>query len=579
MSLSPRLEGFLDRVTALGDKSTAMKQLSRWMTKNLRLKGRPYSFKDHEMHIQIAADQHPHKCVSKPAQVGLTELSLRSAAAIAAVIRATIIYVFPSAKFSEKMSQTRFLPIIEESQVLRALVDPKVQSASMRKIGKSIIYFNGATGTTQAISVPATHLIFDEEDFCDPNILTQYNARIKHAPEDPVTGLRGVIQRFSTPTVPNYGVTQHLNDSDYKQYMVKCSSCNVYQAPDYYSDYVIPGYDKAIDHFDKTDLYNPKYRVKDAYVKCQKCGKDLWQDLMNPTQREWVAKYPEKYLISGYAVSPIDVPAYNKIPAIFYELDKFSIQDHRNFTLGIAHEDKHNSFLMSIFMSRTDAFLIDTAQAKLLTLSGVRIGIDIGKTAHLVVGKRKNSHTKDMDIIYMVQLSTTAGTLVSQIQPLIDVFSPDTVVLDAGPDFTTPQILIEDNPYGRVFGCEYHRKVKGAYTNLDPDPETGVVKAARTGTLKDTMKRHNDGAFHYSKDSTEVDILKQHLKVTKKVSLRTEFGGGDSFPKPTEPDHYAHALNYLNIADTIASDHDILPRIIGVAPQVVTVAIGSGAKG
>lgn len=579
MALSPRVESFLDRITALGDKAAAMKQLPRWMTKNLRLNGRPYSFKDHEMHVQIAEDQHPHMCASKPAQVGLTELQLRIAAAVAAVIRARIIYVFPSAKFAESVSNDRFLPIIQESESLRVLLHPEVKSASMRKIGKSTIYFKGASGTTQTIAVPATHLIFDEEDFCDPNILTKYNARLKHAPEDPATGLRGVRKRFSTPTVPNYGVTKYLNDSDYKQYMVKCSSCNTYQAPDYYSDYVIPGYDKAIDHFDKTDLYNPLYKIGEAYIKCQKCGKDLWKDLMNPAQREWVARYPDKYLISGYAISPIDVPAYNKVPSIFYQLADYATQDHRNFVLGIAHEDKHNSFLMSIFMSRTDAFLIDMAQAKLLTLSGVRMGIDIGKTAHLVVGKRKNVHTKDMDIIYMVRLYTRLGTLASQIQPLIEVFSPDTVVLDAGPDFTTPQILIENNPYGRVFGCEYHRKVKGAYTNLDPDPETGVVKAARTGALKDTMKRHNDGAFHYPKDSTEVDILKQHLKVTKKVSLRTEFGGGDSFPKPTEPDHYAHALNYLQIADTIASDHDILPQIIGVAPQVITVAIGSNAKG
>ena len=579
MSLSKRLEGFLDRVTASADKSTAMSQLSGWMTRNLRLAGRPYTFKDHEMQEAIASDQHPNKCVKKCSQIGLTELSLRLTAAIAAVTRSRIIYVFPSAKFSEKVSTDRFFPIITESPLLKAMQHPEAKGAAMRKLGNSTVYFQGASGTTQAISIPATHLMIDEEDFCDPVILGQFNARLRHAPEDEATGMRGVRQRFSTPTIPGYGVSRRYETSDQKTYQVKCSKCNTWQSPDYFHDFVVPGYDDELQMFEKEDLPNPRYRVLEAYVKCQGCGADLWKDLMDPSRRQWVAKYPDRIMISGYAVSPIDVPAYNKVPAIIQQLEDYTIQDHRNFVLGKEHEDKHNSFLMSVFENRTDAFLVNPDEALHMDLTGIRIGIDIGKISHLVVGRRMSQSNKVMHVIYAVQLSITNGLLWKQIKTIIDAFRPDTVVLDAGPDFTTPSALVEECRYGQIFGCEYHRNISGAYTHLDPRPEEGIVKAGRSGTLSELMKRHNDSNFHYPRGSEEVDVIKLHLGATKKLSKPGEMGDVITFPKPQDPDHYAHAMNYLNIADTLASDHDLLPKVIGVLPSVTAVRIGGNLKG
>ena len=576
MATSKKIEGFVDRVLAIGDKATAMSQLSGWMMRNLRLNGRKYTFKDHEMQEQIASDQHPSKVVKKCSQIGLTELSLRLTAAIAAVTRSRIIYVFPSAKFAEKVSADRFLPIITGSPMLMGMQHAEVKSAGMRKLGNSTVYFQGASGTTQAISIPATHLMIDEEDFCDPVILGQFNARLRHADEDPETGLRGVRQRFSTPTIPGYGVSLRYDGSDQKQYMVQCSKCNTWQAPDYYTDFVVPGYEDALEKFDKYDLENPKYKVSEAYVKCEKCGNDLWKDLLNPVKRQWVAKYPDRRLLSGYTISPIDVPVYNKIPAIIRQLDDYTIQDHRNFVLGKEHEDKHNSFLMSVFENRTDAYYTPPFEAKNSELSGLRFGIDIGKTAHLIVGKAVSR--KIIHVIYMVQLSINDGLLAEQIQKLIDAFRPEIVVLDSGPDFSTPQALIEDNRWGQVFGCEYGRSVKGAYTHLDPLPEDGLVKADRSGTLSDTMEAHNNGNIHYPRNCEEVEILKEHLKVTKKLEKPSEMGKIVAFPKPVDPDHYAHALNYLCIANTIAGDHDILNPVLGVLPGVSAVAIGSNLK-
>ncbi|MGD2065540.1 MAG: phage terminase large subunit family protein [Candidatus Bathyarchaeota archaeon] len=561
----------------MADRASAMRQLSGWMTRNLKLNGRPYSFKNHEMQKAIASDLHPRKYVKKCSQVGITELAFRITASIAAVARARIIYIFPSAKFSLKMSNDRFWPIINESPILYGMQHSDSKSAEMRKLGNSTVYFSGASGTTQAISIPATHLITDEKDFCDPTILGQYNSRLRHQEEDPVTGHKGSRLDFSTPTLPNYGISRDYEESDQKRYTVKCSKCNTTQAPDYYNDFIVPGYDHEIALFGVEHLSNPKYRIADAYVKCRKCGHDLWQDLLNPAQREWVARYPDRLMMSGYAISPIDVPRYNSVSSIFRQLAEYTVQDHRNFVLGLEYEDKNNSFLMSIFDNYSDAKWVELAEAKTLTLSGIRIGVDIGKTSHLVVFKRVSSKT--IHLIHAARLHKDEGFIYTQIQEYIDAFNPEITVIDAQPDFSTAQAIVNDNSIGKAFGCEYHRGVKGAYTYLDPNPDTGVVKADRSGTLSELMKLHNSGGIHYPVGIHEVnEEVRPHLKAIKKVMKPTEFGDAVSFPKTGEPDHYGHAMNYAYMADVMASDDGLFPTLIRMSPSVSVVRIGQNVN-
>ena len=87
LKLSPKVQGFIDRISVAADRSTAMRNLSSWIERNTKLDGKPFSFKNHESHKEIAADPHPSLNVKKCSQVGLSELSLRIALAIAAVTR------------------------------------------------------------------------------------------------------------------------------------------------------------------------------------------------------------------------------------------------------------------------------------------------------------------------------------------------------------------------------------------------------------------------------------------------------------------------------------------------------------
>ena len=569
------IKGFISRIQVAADRSTAMAHLSRWMTNNLRLDGRPYNFKHHEMQEQIASDQHPHTVVTKCSQVGLTELALRLVAAIAAVTRSRIIYVLPSARFSEKVSADRFYPILKDSPLLFSMLHTNVKSAAMRKIGNSTVYFVGASTDSQAISIPATDLIVDEENFCDPDVLGKFNSRLRHAPEDLATGLRGRRRRFSTPTIPKYGVSKHYEASDKKTYHVRCKKCNTWQIPSYYHDYVIPGYDGEIALFAAEDLLNSRYKVDDAFVKCQHCGKDLWSSLMDPTCRQWVAECPSVVDLSGYQVSPIDVPHYNKVPSIFKQLSDYTKQDHRNFVVGLPHEDANNSFLMSIFENTEKSHFITLERAATLTLNNVRIGVDIGKTSHITVLQKRG---KGYWILHLAELVSSPGnTIAMQVQKYIDAFKPAMTVLDAGPDFTTSQTLIQDNQYATVYGCEYRRSVPEAYSYIELKEEDGIVKADRSGTLSTYMEAHNKAKVHYP-DHPTTDTLKSHVEVTKKVVRKSEMGDIVSYPKPGQPDHYAHSTNYAFIADMAVDKEDYMSQPVGALPQITAVRIGSNSK-
>jgi hypothetical protein len=263
------------------------------------------------------------------------------------------------------------------------------------------------------------------------------------------------------------------------------------------------------------------------------------------------------------------------VPSIFKQLEGYTKQDHRNFVVGLAHEDANNSFLMSIFDNVEKASYISLEEAGRLTLANIRIGVDVGKTSHIIVAQKRSNNS--LWILHLAEITSSPGNTIADIaQRYIDAFKPNMTVVDAGPDFSTAQTLIHDNVYGTVYGCEYRRSVPEAYSYIELKDEDGIVKADRSGTLSTLMQAHNKAKIHYC-DHPETETLKEHLEVTKKVTRKGEMGDVVSFPKPSQPDHYAHALNYAMIADMAVEKEDYLGQPVGVLPSISGISIGSKA--
>ena len=553
-------QGVLNRITLSLNVNKGLSKMADWLCKYTRLDGRPFSFKDHEMQIQICNDVNARKVVQKCSQIGMSELSARIAAAIAAMTKNKhIIYVLPTRTFACKFSSSRFKPILDESKMLSGMTDKNVKSSELKKIGSSFIYFGGTSGNVNgAISVPASYVILDEFDFMDIMVACKYESRLKHAKADE-HHRKGSISTFSTPTLPDYGVNAEFLLSDQKHYNVTCQCCDHDFAPDYFEHIRIPDFDGNIVDISPQDIQNRTLRIGDAYIECPECNADVWEAICNPDRRNWVAKVPTS-IISGYQIHPWDVPKVNSIPSILMQIASFgNAADYFNFAVGIPWVDKHNSFLLDRIDDGVAAPWLEHGKGG----GAFFCGVDVGKTSNIVIGRVLQDGTEEINYMERYTVSGNSIPLYKRISELCKLFGVRCTVIDAAPDFTTALEAIKDNPLGRVYACEY---TKNRLNGLDllsvPDkPELAedfIVKVFRTGSLQELMRTHNSGLLAYPRASntnhcaSEIEELRSNLKNTKKLRLTNADGDVEERFVSTGADHYVHAINYLRIAYKIA---------------------------
>ena len=567
--LNPIAQGFLDRIVLALDTEAAYGNMGAWVEKNTRLEGRKFSFKDHEFQKAIINDTSRRMVIRKCSQVGLSELSARLIIGLAATAKdSNFIYVMPTSTFAAKFSTMRIQPIIDGSEVVKAMTDSaSSKSKELKMIGTSFLYMGGTAGTgSGAISVPAKRVIFDEYDFCNMRVAGMYESRLKHAPECPVTALKGWISWFSTPTLPGYGVDLHFQNSDQKHYNVTCDGCHHQFAPDYFENIVIPGTPRGfkIKELTPEDVKADRYRFSESYIACPKCGKNVWEELCDPDKREWVAKYPGRQ-ISGWQVHPWDCPNINSIPSIFQTMPGYNtMADYYNYTVGIPYEDKTNTFSVGPILGNEHRCVWNPHGG-----SGYFMGVDVGRTSNIIIGKPRKVNHVALENVYEIEAHyferfkiSKDKTLVQRLSELMKLFRVKCAVIDAQPEFSTVNALAAMFP-GKVFGCEYQEsrpadqtatKDSKELSNIKVIEKASIVKAFRTGTFDSLMKMQNSGRISYpviigeevDREMRECAENFKNLKKVRKIDDKGEVK--ESYVKLDGNDHYLHAMNYLNMA-------------------------------
>lgn len=544
----------IERIRLSVDTNAALGNIAKWVCDYTKLDAdTDFSLVDHEMQEAIINDTCARTAVQKCSQVGLSEASARKALGITAISKnKNIMYVGPTRTWSSKFSTSRLKPIIDNSPMLSSMLSPNAKGSELLGIGTSFLHLGGTTGAaTGAISVPASDIFIDEVDFCDPVVVGKYESRLKHAKEDQY-GRKGRVNYFSTPTVPDYGINKHFKVSDQKHYQCQCSKCQQWFEPDYFEHIRIPDLDKPIADVTPEDINAGTYDIMGAYMECPVCKHDVWEDLCNPKRRKWVARYPEA-IVSGYQIYPWDVPKVNSIPSILMQMTGYeNIADYYNFTIGIPYTDHNNSFLMAPFENgRHSQWVEGKVEGDQRRFS---MGVDVGKTSHIVIGFE--NRIGKLEVVYMETYKSSKDKLLSErIIELAKAFQTRSIVIDAAPDFSTAQAVAKRFPRRKVFACEYTKtKPKGKLTNTIFNDDENTVSAYRTGVLTDLLKRHNGNEIIYPNGSTNmiikamIDECKLNLKNLKKIQKKDPEGEEfESFIK-TGPDHFGHALSYLNIA-------------------------------
>lgn len=556
------------------NKDAGLKELDKVVLKYGYVNGKPFTFKDHEFQIEIIRDTRSRISVRKCSQVGLSELMVQKTLALAATMKHTrAIFTQPTRDNAAKFSKDRMDSAIEESPFYSSMVKAANNSASQKKIGSFVLYITGSFGANSAISVPAEILINDEVDFSNDAVLGKLSSRLRHAELVDERGHRGMRLKFSTPTVNGYGIDQDFELGHQAYYMAKCTHCNKWVLPDFFKDFYIPGCDEEIANLRRTDIENPRYLFEKSDILCPKCRCSLQPALNDPSRREWVAKKPDVWEHS-YQVYPWDAPKYNPPAAIIRQLGEYPlISDFYNFVIGIPYSDAENSFnVEQAYRDRISDLVIWEYPANVARSVRTVMGMDVGKMCHLSVGLAIG---KELHVVYAETLrNTRESPATEQVQKRIDHFKCKKMCIDAGPDITLVNTLV--NSRDQVTAVVYVRNISGLLP-YDLKGEGEVVNADRTKTLKELLARHNNGEIRYpSKPSVKEEIFK-HLATTKKIRDTSADGQlVERFVKTSPEDHWVHSLNYLNLAVMLSNDVRG-GAVVGVLPAVGRVTVGSNS--
>ena len=417
--------------------SQSKRQLpSDWICENTKLRQKQYSFKDHEYQIQFVNDKHRIVTAKKCAQIGFTEILLRWMLCFLVQHQGSqTIFTQPTDTDVGKFAKSRVDVLFEECEVIKRLGTGGIDSAYLKRVGQSFLNLRGTFGTKAAISVPSDANVYDEIDFSNPRVLSQFKSRLQHS-------VYKFERLISTPTLPNYGVSALYAQSDQKRVICKCIYCGHYQFITWENHVWIRHTTtgkSAPKSPDSIDAYIEKPWEYKPYIACEKCDRELDRN-WHGGNREWVAAYPERAAdldngISGYHISQLDVD--------FVDVSDIVKASDKRFPEGFKKEQDFDNFVLGKESSGGEGMKIDDNVIKLasirmdapLAASGTFIGIDLGNKCNIVVVKDFCLPEKD----YRVPVVITAFTITKEeLESLnLERFRPLYTVSDAQPYTTT----------------------------------------------------------------------------------------------------------------------------------------------
>lgn len=530
--MNPTESGFIERLRSATTERFSPGTVLKWVKEKTFLRGKPFTTQGREYQERILGDDSLEIVIKKPSQVGISEMSLRMALALANIVPYyTIAYTLPTAGFAGVFVKTRLDPVVKESPSAKDALDPTLDNSEVKGFGSSYLYFRGCAAGNAAISIPVDHLIHDEVDFSDPEVLTQYESRITASPYKRKT-------KLSTPTLPDYGIDLEFKASRRFYNLVKCNHCNHTFLPSYYKHVVVPGYDRHLDEIKKHHL--PHIRWQEAALLCPSCGK---VPSLSHEHREWVQENPgENHVAVGYQVQPFDAPSIVTIPSLIKTSTNYLLlKDFRNFGLGMTMEDSDS------MLSREEINAL-FAPGEAESCSYV-MGIDLGMTCHVFVAAVASD-----DSIRMVHAERVpVGALKVRVAELSLAWNVSVIVSDSQP--YTETIMSLQSSMKNLWGAVYERsKTVSIYALKEVEEGEGKgllrqVTINRDKAFDAFMGAIRGGAVTFAPTQEQLEIV-AHFTDMKRVKI---FDNSNEMiftwkKSPTGNDHYHHAGLYAYVA-------------------------------
>ena len=415
----------------------------------------------------IFQDFSPHIVYKKSAQVGITMAGIaKMLYAIDAVGIKAAIYTFPTAREVGDFNKGRFKFIIQNSRYLSSRIGD-VANVGMIRMGKSTMYFKGASKDSQAISVPSDLNVHDELNFSDPSTREVYSSRLD-ASNFMYNGeeQEGWEWDFSTPTLPKYGVSALYDESDQHEWWVRCTRCRRRQRVDFFKNM-------------------RKTRSRGRFFGCRKCDKEL-----NRTKGQWKARNPGAF-IRGYHITQ-PMCAYVNAEKMYrlWTRKKKTPEGKRqffNFNLGQDYEDGTESITKELVQSRVIQGTVEAGP--------IYMGVDQGSVLHVTVTKFVNGRRR---YIWLDTINTF-----DELENILDHYNPRICVLDGMPNQHNARFLAKTRH--NVYLMYYGGKKKLQKSHWEKDLEEKELSLPRTELLDKAASEWHSG------DVTIENYLPPHL--------------------------------------------------------------------
>lgn len=482
----------------------------------IKIGGRELSFVSHPYLVDFLDDHHPDQCIIKGAQLGWTVAAMiRAIAEIKRRNLRGVLYLFPRQDDIADFSRARLNPLIQENPVFRAMVED-TDAMSLKRIGGGNLYLRHIGGDESVVkSIDCDRVIYDERDEMDDDKVELADHRLDSSKE-------GIRIEFSTPTLPNFGVSKAYEESDQHTWQIRCRApgCTAWTCLE-------------------TSWPDCLRRMPDGRVirACQKCGGEIFVN-----DGDWVAKYPTRKHKRGRWVSQLCGDSPRQQP-------DFILSSYERATRDGKLREFHNSVLGMPYAEIDDvlseALLLTTCDQneprKLRSVGPTAMGFDVGGSDfHWIVGEKRSD--KLLQIVAFGKAESE-----DEMADIWKNYAVQRGVVDGMAEQRAVRDLKARLP--GLWDCIYSsRKVDDSWEPREKRVTVNrslICDESHQGILKGTTR------LPRADEKVRKELIPQLCNLARQVLMK-----GRDVKTPeivwscvgTKNDHYRHALNYLTLA-------------------------------
>jgi hypothetical protein len=475
--------------------------------------GFPIEFQKRKFLFDIYNDLSPLQVILKPPQVGMTVCNILKAFYIAKKLRRQIIYTLPTMGDVQDMVGGSFNRIIAQNAILQDWTKDH-DTVEQKQVGEAMIFYRGTFTAKQAMMIPSGLNIHDEVDASDQDVITQYENRLQ-AQED-----GGWRWYFSHPSLSGHGVDVYWQQSDKKEWFIKCKN----------------GHEQYLQWPENVD------RDAGTYI-CRECHEIISDDqrINGRWKQNYVGdKQPD---FSGYHISQLML--YNKsakdIIKAFNDPQKDK-QYFYNYVLGLPYIGSEDRIEPSVVLRNC----VDRVNSQ----EGITIiGADTSHGINYVLMNKEGVFFYDR-----AELITASKDPYDVIRGHLRRFPKSKAVFDQGGDLIGVRKLQAEYP-GRVFLCFYRKDRKTTeMVQWGEGDKYGEVYVDRNRMmtlmveqLRDTGRIQLNGTKdEWASFAAQFDHIYRELITSKNTPEKDDRSlyGPEYVWKRNGHDDYCHALLY-----------------------------------